>query len=192
MKSSKVSLFILTFLLASQPHSALSDTGEPRPLFGSSLTNGVGILYVPSSTPLGNRACYFDSNSAPASSVTTATELTYVHGVTSSIQAQINAITGGLVATPAIGNIVSAPFTVPTLTNNYFLNVNTASGNINIVFPNASASAGFCLDVKNTGGNMVINNASGGATIDGQTTNSITDQNDSTHYCAVGGNWFIY
>lgn len=53
-------------------------------------------LYMPASTPLSNRACVFDSNSALSSSLTTSTEIGYVHGVTSSIQAQINALGAGI------------------------------------------------------------------------------------------------
>lgn len=69
----------------------------PRPLAASSLVNGAGILYVPTTTPLGNRAATFDNNSTLAPSVTTSTELSFVHGATSNLQAQINAVTSGAV-----------------------------------------------------------------------------------------------
>ena len=51
-------------------------------------------FYLPASTPTAQTACYFDSNGAPASSITTATELSYLHGATSNLQTQINDIVG--------------------------------------------------------------------------------------------------
>ncbi len=92
---SKFYSFIASFLLASMPHAANAIT--PRPIFASSLYNGTGYLYVPTATPYGNRACFFDSNSVVAASSTTDVELAFVHGVTSPIQTQLNSITGSAI-----------------------------------------------------------------------------------------------
>lgn len=57
-----------------------------------------------------NRAVASDSNGLPVASSTTDTELGYVHGVTSSIQTQINAIAGG--ATVPTGSLFDFAGTV--------------------------------------------------------------------------------
>ena len=98
-----------------------------------------------------------DPNKAIASSVTTATELSYVHGVTSGIQAQINAISGtvsSVVVNSANGLTNSSSFTGGVITIsvgqtnlwpstnlmvgggtvNCFLPVTTLSTNANFVF----------------------------------------------------------
>jgi hypothetical protein len=188
MKSTKARLFTVAFLLASMPYESLADTGDPRPIYASSIFNGLGYLYAPSSTPLGNQACYFDENSAVASSTTTATELSYVHGVTSPIQAQINAITSGARTT----NVVFSTFTIPTLTKDYILNVSTNSGDVYITLPDATLTNGLCVDIKNVGSNVVTYFTVNGQTIDGASSREITGLNDSDHDCAVEGNWNVY
>lgn len=98
MKSKLLALLISLWVVTS-PFKSLGDT--PRPIAASSLYNNLvsitnpGYLYVPTSTPFGNRACYFDNSSTLASSVTTSTELSYLSGATSNIQDQINSIVGG-------------------------------------------------------------------------------------------------
>ncbi len=81
-------------LLTAQP--AFSQV-QPRPIFASSIYNGLGIFYVPTTTPLGNRACVFDNNNTIASSPITAAELFMLQGASSNIQAQIDAVTSGAV-----------------------------------------------------------------------------------------------
>lgn len=57
--------------------------------------NNTGVLKLPGVTA--SRALATDASNNVVASATTATELSYVSGVTSSIQAQINALSGGLV-----------------------------------------------------------------------------------------------
>lgn len=89
---------------------------------------------------------------------------------------------------------VSANTTVSTLTTDNILNVDTTGGAINVTLPDSVASNGYCIDVKNIGSpaNNVAVTAFGGQTIDGSASDTITNANDSAHYCAVSGNWFIY
>jgi hypothetical protein len=91
-------------------------------------------------------------------------------------------------------NTVSTSFTVPTLLRCYLLNVNTTASVRSVTLPDALASNGFCVDVKNIGTatNAVTMLTQSSQTIDGQSTDSVDDQNDTKHYCAVSGNWFNY
>lgn len=89
-------------------------------------------------------------------------------------------------------NTVSANFTIPTLTGDYILNVDTTGGAVAITLPDATLSDGFCADVKDIGSNTVTSTPPGGQTVDGAASSVITALNDSNHYCAVGGNWFNY
>ncbi len=193
----KSKALLLTLLFALTPWRALATEDTPRPAFFTSIYNNSlslsnpGILYIPTQTPLGNQACAFDNSSTITSSVTTATELSYVHGATSNLQAQINAISGGS-GGPRFTNTVSTGYSIPTLTVDNIINVNTNVGVIPIVLPNATASNGWCVDVKNIGLNSVAVSTTSMQTIDGQSSDIIADQFDSKHYCAVGGNWFNY
>lgn len=89
---------------------------------------------------------------------------------------------------------VSVNTTVSSLTTDNILNVDTTGGAINVTLPDSVASNGYCIDVKNIGSpaNNVAVTAFGGQTIDGSASDTITNANDSAHYCAVSGNWFIY
>lgn len=100
-------------------------------------------------------------------------------------------IAGGLQRTV---NTVSSLFTVPTLTKDYILNVNTTSGVVSAILPDAIASSGFCIDIKNTGSpaSNVSVTAYASQLIDGVSTDLITGAEDAKHYCAVSGSWFIY
>jgi microcystin-dependent protein len=64
------------------------------------VANGSGVLTPLAVTP--SAAVATDSNGSPVASSTTATELGYVHGVTSGIQAQINAATASTAPTGSI------------------------------------------------------------------------------------------
>jgi hypothetical protein len=149
-----------------------------------------GILNVPQSTPLGNQATYFDNTSTLAASITTATELTYLHGVTSPIQTQINSIT----RSSRTVNTVTTVFTIPALTADYILNANSTSFGFVVTLPDATASAGLCVDIKNIGSpaNTITVSTQGGQTIDGGASVFILNSMDADHICAVGGEWFIY
>jgi hypothetical protein len=194
MKSKTFIFGIVVFILLFLTPKVLADT--PRPIAASSVYNTLGsttnpgYLYIPTTTPLSDRACYFDDSSTIGASVTTATELTYLHGVTSPIQAQINSIT----RSSRTVNTVSSNFTVPSLMADYILNANTTSFGFTVTLPDAVASSGLCVDVKNIGSpaHTITVATQGGQTIDGSATTSITSSMDSDHLCAVGGNWFIY
>ncbi len=99
--------------MASAPFTALAET--PRPIAATSIynnsvsTSNPGQLFIPTVTPFGNSACYFDNNATLASSITTATELSYVHGVTSPLQAQINSIISGAGINQLTGDVLAGP-----------------------------------------------------------------------------------
>lgn len=101
---------------------------------------------------------------------------------------------GGGGSTARTTNTVSANFTVPTLTGDYVLNVDTSGGAITVTLPDATLCDGFVVDVKNIGSpaSPVTVNPFGSQTIDDASADSVDSQFDSKHYCAVGGNWFIY
>jgi hypothetical protein len=106
------------------------------------------------------------------------------------IQTQINAIVSG----GRVSNTVSANFTIPTLTKDYVLNVNSSAGPITITMPDATLSANFCTKIKNIGSPVsnVTMSATGIQTIDGLPTFVETTINESAEICSVGGNWFVY
>lgn len=81
-------------------------------LAASAIKNGAGYWYIPPTTPTAGAACIFDLSSIPVSSVTTSTELAYVHGVTSALQGQLNSKQGAL--TP--GSLTEATSSVLTIT----------------------------------------------------------------------------
>ncbi len=66
-------------------------------LNGFVITTNLQSQYVNVTSVTASRALASDIYSSIVSSTTTATELGYVHGVTSAIQTQLNAITGGIV-----------------------------------------------------------------------------------------------
>jgi hypothetical protein len=88
-------------------------------------------------------------------------------------------------------SIQSSNFTLPTLTTDYILNMNTASGALTATLADATASANFCVDTKNTGSHILSVSALSGQTIDGSATVTL-NPNDSKHLCAVGGEWSVY
>jgi hypothetical protein len=184
---SKVFVFLACFFLTSFPASA---EVTPRPIFATSIYNGAGALYIPTSTPFGNRACYFDGTSTVAASITTKDELSFVHGVTAPIQDQINAIShGGISRSTAT---ISVDTTILTLTGDYIVNVDTTVGPISVTLPNAIASDGFFIYIKKIGSHAVTVVSALGQKIDGSTSISLTDVNEARHLGAVSGNWSNY
>lgn len=180
----KFEKFLAILILVSLPVYA---DETPRPIFASSIYNGAGYLYIPTITPFGARACYFDESSTLAASVTTSTELSYLHGVTGPIQAQINSISSGRTT-----NTISSNFLVPTLGLDYILNVNTSSGALTVTLADAIASDTKCIDVKDIGPNSIMVLTQFGQTIDSVLSDSILQNTDTKKYCAVSGNWFKY
>lgn len=185
--------FILMFLLTSFPGEAFAVTPQSRPVFASTIYNNIlstsdpGVIGIPVTPVFGNRACYLDAFTTLQSSITTATELSYLSGVTGPIQAQINGITKASRTT----NMVMSTFTIPALTGDYILNVNSSLGSISITLPDAVASVGNCVDVKDIGTNSVTVLPPVGQTVDSGSSD-ILNSGDSGHYCAVSSNWFIY
>src|SRR5574338_239233 len=45
-------------------------------------------------------------------------------------------------------NTVSVNTTIPTLTKDYILNVNTGAGSVTVTLPSATGSDTFCVDIK--------------------------------------------
>jgi hypothetical protein len=106
-------------------------------------------------------------------------------------------ITGSVTGLPGVASTtstVSANTTVPTLTKNYILGVNSTSSAIAITLPDAVASAGFCVMGKNIGfpANNVTYGTTSAQTIDTQSTFVQNTANDANTFCAINGNWSLY
>lgn len=95
---------------------------ESTPIFGSAIGSQITLQSLTASTALVS-----GSSKQLQSSITTATELSYVHGVTSSIQAQINAIAGSTYVvqefTLASGDITNGYVTLSAVPSNPTLTV---------------------------------------------------------------------
>jgi len=91
-------------------------------------------------------------------------------------------------------NTVSANFTIPSLTSDYILNVDSTGGSVTITIPSSSLSGTYCIDVKNIGSPAtdVVLDPVGSQTIDGNLTFTETDGNESVRLCPLTSNWFIY
>jgi len=103
----------------------------------------------------------------------------------------------GTLTAPAVAattNTVTANTTIPTLTKNYIIDVNTTSGALAITLPDAVASQGFCVYGKNIG--SPANNATYGTTsaqtVDTQSTFVQNTLNDANEFCAINGNWSVF
>lgn len=145
-------------------------TNSSTALSNNRVMKSSGGSIVEAAAITANRALISDSNGIPTHSITTDTELSYVNGVTSSIQGQINAITGsGITALTgdvsatgpgsvsatvnSVGGSSAANINSAELLANAATNLNTAStivkrdasgdilvSNINGVAPEAHAS----------------------------------------------------
>jgi hypothetical protein len=187
MKSKLGFLFLLLFPLYSQAQEHTCATNG-RCIFATDIYSQIGgDFYIPTVTPLSNRACIFDNNNTITNSITTAIELSYVSGATSNIQAQINALSFGRIT----NTVTSGSFTFSTLTKDYILNVNSSSI-IDVTLPDAVASVGFCADIKEIGTGSINVGTIFSQTVDGFSSDTINHQNQSNRYCAVGGEWFKY
>jgi len=72
-------------------------TNSSATLNNNRVMQSLGGSIVEAAAILPNQALISDANGIPTASTTTATELSYVHGVTSSIQTQINSISGAAI-----------------------------------------------------------------------------------------------
>lgn len=93
-----------------------------------------------------------------------------------------------------VTNSVSSGFSVPSLAKDYILTVDTSGGGVTITLPDAVASDGCCIDMKNIGSpaSAVSVAPLGLQKIDGFSSDALTVQNESRKFCAVSGNWFNY
>ena len=150
-----------------------------NPVFG----NGLGsTLTLESLTP--NTALISSGTNGIISSVTTATELSYVHGATSNIQAQINAIVGGSGITWSVVTVNTAM----VKSNGYFAN---SASTLTFTLP-ATAAVGdtFQIESMNTGGWIVAQNA--GQTIRYGNLTTTTGTGGSLASTSIGdGVWIV-
>jgi hypothetical protein len=150
------------------------------PTFGLPVTSGLQVQQLTANT-----AVIANGSQQLASSSTTATELSYVHGVTSSIQTQINS----LVAGGGISRIVSS---VSTATSAGFAAktdyVYFVSGATTITLPTAVGNTNL-YTVKNTGSNTVTIATTSSQTIDGSLTITLPVANTSADIVSDGSNW---
>lgn len=152
------------------------------PTLGLPVTSGLQVMQLTANT-----AVIANGSQQLASSTTTATELSYVHGVTSSIQAQINA----LVASGGISRVitsVSSPTTAgSTALRDY---VYFVSGTTTLTLPTAVGNSNL-YTVKNTGVNTVTIATTAGQTIDGSASITLPVANTSVDLVSNGSNWSI-
>ncbi len=131
------------------------------------------------------KALISDANGIPTHSAVTSTELGYVAGVTSSIQTQINAITG-LAVTSKTSNYTA------TTSDNVIL-CSASGGAFSITLYAASGNTGRVLRIKKTDAsvNAVTIDGNGSETIDGDTTLAIDVQYEAITIVCDGSNWMI-
>jgi trimeric autotransporter adhesin len=105
-------------------------------------SSGGAIVEAAAITP--NQALISDSNGIPTQSVTTATELSYVHGVTSSIQTQLNSVSGSAI-TQLTGDVtaVGPGIVAATIAAIQGKTVSGTTGTTNVVFSNAPTLTGL-------------------------------------------------
>jgi hypothetical protein len=151
------------------------------PTFGLPVTSNIQVQQLSANTALVSNA-----SQQLASSTTTATELSYVHGVTSAIQTQINSITGSAVysnqspnvvyagpasgspSTPTFRSLVRNDMPLPntaTKNSNYtitnqddILFCDTSSGPFTLTLPSPTGQAGRMFTVVDSTGSFAVNN----------------------------------
>lgn len=138
-------------------------TNSSAALNNNRVMKSVGGAVVEAAAITASRALVSDSNGIPTQSATTTTELGYVSGVTSAIQTQLNAITGGAI-TALTGDVSasgpgSSAATVNSVGGSSAANINTAE-----VAANAATAS-------NTASTIVKRDASGNFTAGAITAN---------------------
>ena len=117
----------------------------------------------------------------------TLTELNYVHGVTSSIQTQLNAISSGNGIQRIISSVSTATTAGSTLLRDY---VYFVSGTTTITLPTAVGNSNL-YTIKNVGTNTVTISTTSSQTIDGSNTASLPVQYTSLDLLSNGVNWNV-
>lgn len=101
------------------------------------------------------------------------------------IDYQGNIIRAGQIVT------VSAAYTVPNISAGAAIETVIVSGTTTVTLPAASDSPGRKITVKNVDASLTATIASGGGTIDGGTTKTLTAQYKYATVQSDGTNWFI-
>lgn len=139
-----------------------------------------------------NRALVSDGNKNLSSSTTTATELGYLSGVSSSVQTQLNnrELKGQITRTAVNANYLAT-------TSDDYVGVDSNGGVVSVTLPLASTAAnGKRIIIKDEGGAATTNNisivGSGGDLIDGSASQSLVVNYESvTLICDGASEWFI-
>lgn len=109
------------------------------------------------------------------------TELSYLKGVTSAVQTQIN-------TKQSIETITAKTTTYTVLTTDSFL---TGSGTFTFTLFTASGNSGKVLTFKNIGTGVITIDANSSETIDSELTYIIRTQNSGVTIISNGTNWLI-
>jgi len=104
------------------------------------------------------------------------------------------AMGGGGGASPRTTGTITGDTAIPTLVKDRIVNVDATGGAVVVTLPDATASDGWCLDVKkvDASANAASSAGAGGDTVDGAATYDMILQNEAARLCAVGGDWFVY
>lgn len=168
-------------------------TNSSTALNNNRVMQSSGGSIVEASAITANRALISDANGIPTQSVTTSTELSYVSGVTSAIQTQLNTITstnGQVLVSTKSGN-----YTV-LLTDQDLLG-DATSGSFTFTLPSAAASfsGGKSIVLSFTKIDSSVNSinvtAAGSDKIDGLATQVLLNQYNSFIIRTDGSNWYV-
>ncbi len=158
----------------------LAYSGSVTYLNGQFIRNGSGLWTIPVATDqlVGLNTSDVLTNKSMSGSSNTFTNI------------PASALLGSAACT--VSTVATGTTLPSTITNCYIQNVDTSGGALSNILPSAATSGGFCVDMKNLSTNAITVTAPSAQTIDGSSSDTISGQYSSRHYCAVGGNWFIY
>lgn len=144
-----------------------------------------------------NRVLVTDSASHAVPSSITTTELEQLAGVTGNIQAQLNAIPAPAGVGCDFENIddTASPHTIVFgMKGCIYSYEDSTGGPISTELPTAVGNGGKCVDIDNTGNapNTITITAPLGQTISTLASDTISNQEGSTHYCSDDSNWHIH
>ena len=152
------------------------------PTFGIPVTSGLQVQQLTANTAL-----IANGSQQLASSTTTATELSYVHGVTSSIQTQINALVSGGGISRSVSSVSTTTSAGSTAKTDY---VYLVSGTTTITLPTAASNSNL-YTIKNVGSGTVTIATASSQTIDGSLTATIPVKGTSLDLISDGSNWNV-